>query len=230
MDDERRTSPRVHIAGLRVVYESGNGEPAEAYALDLATGGLFVGTPTPLAVGKRISLEIQVVGEAVPWAALGRVVWSRAKSEGEDAPAGMGVKLIDADDTVLAALARLVARRERTEPGVGQGSTPPPAPVTVTPPGRERTILGVGAPLEETPAAPSSLAAVVSERVSTTPPSAPSPPGPRKQAKPSAAGRAVVILVLLAVAAIAAYVVLDALRQRGHALSELLSPSAGPAA
>jgi hypothetical protein len=46
----------------------------------------------------------------------------------------MGVKLIDADDAVLAALARLVETRELAQPGVGRGSAPPPVPVTAPPP------------------------------------------------------------------------------------------------
>src|ERR1700734_2186130 len=167
MVDERRTSPRVRISGVRVIYESGSGERVDAFALDLGAGGLFVRTAAPLAVGKRIALEIQVVGEALPWSALGRVVWSREKGQGEKAPPGMGVKLIDADDAVLAAIARLVEMRERTEPGVGRGSTPPPRspppPVFVAPPERERTLLGVGMSSDEAPSTPRLLGDVVGD-------------------------------------------------------------------
>jgi uncharacterized protein (TIGR02266 family) len=124
MADERRSARRAHIGGVRVTYESATGERVETVAQDLARGGLFVRTAKPLAVGKRIALEIQVIGEQGTWSALGRVVWTREAADGER-PAGMGVKLIDIEDSVAAAIDRLVETRERTEPGVGAPSAPP---------------------------------------------------------------------------------------------------------
>jgi uncharacterized protein (TIGR02266 family) len=250
MADERRTSRRVRISGVRVTYESATGERVDAFALDLGTGGIFVRTAAPLAVGKRISLEIQVVGEAGPWAALGRVVWSREKGQA-GAPPGMGVKLIDADDAVLAAIGRLVETREHTEPGVGQGSTPPPAPAPTVPPERERTLLGVGTSPDEarktpttpivpmvpaTPATPVPPAAAppaaprvapaAAERPLPKPAPSPLPVAPKAEEKSGGAGRTVVIVVLLVVAGIAAYVFLDALRHHRHSLSGSPSRSA----
>jgi uncharacterized protein (TIGR02266 family) len=128
MADERRSARRAHIGGVRVTYESATGERVETVAQDLARGGLFVRTAKPLAVGKRLALEIQVVGEQGTWSALGRVVWIREAADGER-PAGMGVKLIDIEDSVVAAIDRLVETRERTEPGVGAPSAPPAVPV-----------------------------------------------------------------------------------------------------
>jgi uncharacterized protein (TIGR02266 family) len=125
MADERRSARRARIGGVRVTYESATGDRVETAAYDLARGGLFVRTAKPLAVGKRIALEIQVIGEQGTWSALGRVVWTREAADGER-PAGMGVKLIDIDDSVAAAIDRLVETRERTEPGVGAPSLPPP--------------------------------------------------------------------------------------------------------
>jgi uncharacterized protein (TIGR02266 family) len=157
MAEERRTAHRVRIAGVRVTYESASGDRIEADALDLGGGGLFVRTAAPLAVGKRIALEIQVVGEPGPWSVLGRVAWKRDKGEGDHAPPGMGVKLIDADDGVLEAIEHLVESREKTEPGVGKPSSPPPdvpAPVAAFAPERERTLMGVGSAEEPTPPPP----------------------------------------------------------------------------
>jgi uncharacterized protein (TIGR02266 family) len=125
MADERRSARRAHIGGVRVTYESATGERVETVAQDLARGGLFVRAAKPLAVGKRIALEIQVVGEQGTWSALGRVIWIREAADGEHRPAGMGVKLIDIEDSVAAAIDRLVETRERTEPGVGVPSAPP---------------------------------------------------------------------------------------------------------
>ena len=222
MAEERRSSHRVRIAGVRVTYESASGERVETNAVDLGGGGLFIRTAAPLGVGKRISLEIQVVGEAGPWSAVGRVIWTREKGEGDAAPPGMGVKLIDADDTVLAAIERLVETRERTEPGVGKGSTPPPvAPVIAVAPERERTLMGVGVAPEESPAPPRPPreASIAIDLVPKSPVVAPTPvarPAPAPVEK-GGGGRLVVILLLLVVAGVAAYVLLDGfLRPPSH--------------
>jgi len=198
----------VRISGVRVMYESADGKRVETDAFDLGGGGVFVRTATPLAVGKRISLEIQVVGETGPWSAVGRVIWSREKGEGDKAPPGMGVKLIDADDAVMAAIERLVETRERTEPGVGKGSNPPPAaPVIAIAPERERTLMGVGSAPEETPAPPlppreASVAIDVMAKK-------PAPTAKPAVVETGGAGRLVVILLLIVVACVAAYVLLD---------------------
>ncbi|HEY3819742.1 MAG TPA: PilZ domain-containing protein [Polyangiaceae bacterium] len=221
MAEERRSSHRVRIAGVRVMYETGSGERVETDAVDLGGGGVFVRTATPLAVGKRLSLEIQVIGESGPWSAIGRVVWTREKGEGEKAPPGMGVKLIDAEDVVLAAIERLVETRERTEPGVGKGSTPPPpvaAPVIAVGPERERTLMGVGTAPDEAPEKPAAPlppreASVAIDLVAKRPAPMPAPsarPAPSAPVEKSGgSGRLIVILLLLVVAGVAAYVLLD---------------------
>jgi uncharacterized protein (TIGR02266 family) len=212
MAEERRSSHRVRISGVRVMYESADGERVETDASDLGGGGVFVRTATPLAVGKRISLEIQVVGESGPWSAIGRVIWTREKGEGDTAPPGMGVKLIDADDAVLAAIERLVETRERTEPGVGKGSNPPPpAPVIAVGPERERTLMGVGLAPESPPAPlpPPREASIAIDLVPKRPAPAPPPAARPVAAEKGGPGRLIVILLLLVVAGVAAYVLLD---------------------
>jgi uncharacterized protein (TIGR02266 family) len=212
MAEERRSSHRIRIAGVRVTYESASGERVETDAFDLGGGGVFVRTATPVAVGKRISLEIQVVGETGPWSAIGRVIWTREKGEGEKAPPGMGVKLIDADDAVLAAIERLVETRERTEPGMGKGSNPPPpAPVIAVAPERERTLMGVGAAPEEPPAAlpPRREASVAIDTTPQRPAAAPMPAPKAAAVEKGGPGRLIVIVLLLVVAGVAAYVLLD---------------------
>jgi uncharacterized protein (TIGR02266 family) len=140
MREERRSAHRARVPGVRVTYEGTSGERLEADVLDIGPGGVFIGVASPIAVGKRLSLEIRLAGEVTPWSALGRVVWIREKDASEGPP-GMGVKLIDVDDSVVATITRLVASRERTEPGTGGTSAP----------SRERTVLGVG--LSSEPAA-----------------------------------------------------------------------------
>lgn len=234
MADERRNSHRVRISGVRVTYESAGGE-IEADALDIGPGGLFVRTAAPLGVGKRISLDIQVIGEKGPWSVLGRVVWTRDRGEGDQAPPGMGIKLIDADDGVVTAIEHLVETRERTEPGVGvskpgSASNPPPGasrpsfpgipsnPRVPTPPpaslptdgaysarAREPTLSGVGPDDAAPPAREQSIAIDLATR--KAPAAAARPAAPAQPA--TGAGRWVVVLLLVVVAAIAAYVLID---------------------
>ncbi|HLK36882.1 MAG TPA: PilZ domain-containing protein [Polyangiaceae bacterium] len=175
MPDDRRSAPRARLTGVHIVYGSASGETQDAAVLDIGRGGLFVRTAAPLAVGKRLSLEIAVAGESASWPALGRVVWIREADEGEERPGGMGVKLIDVEDEVLAAIDRLVAARERTEPGMGSNAPAPPAPAAPPPP-RERTILGVGLSADVT--RPTPVVAVVPgyTAIGEAPPDAPAQP------------------------------------------------------
>ena len=135
MANDRRSAPRASLAGIRATYEGAGGDPQDADAVNLSTGGIFLRSDAPLAVGKRVSLDLHVAGEAAPWSALGRIVWVRPADEGDERPAGMGVKLIDVEDTVVDAIERLVASREPTEPGVGESPLTPPRQA----PPRERT-------------------------------------------------------------------------------------------
>jgi uncharacterized protein (TIGR02266 family) len=159
MSDERRTTHRAQVPGVHATYETASGDLQRAEVLDLAVGGLFLRTDAPAAVGKRVALDIEVKGEAAPWSALGRVVWIRPATVDEERPAGMAIKLIDIDDDVRVGIERLVAMRERTEPGVGGAATPEPGvggasspepgvggAATPEPPPKERTVLGVGVP------------------------------------------------------------------------------------
>jgi uncharacterized protein (TIGR02266 family) len=139
MSDERRNTHRAQVPGVHATYETASGDLQRVEVMDLAVGGLFLRTDAPVAVGKRVALDIEVTGEAAPWSALGRVVWIRPTTVDEERPAGMAIKLIDVDDDVRAGIERLVALRERTEPGVG-GAASPQAPAA------EQTMLGVGEP------------------------------------------------------------------------------------
>jgi Tfp pilus assembly protein PilZ len=141
MSDERRSTRRALLSGVHATYESATGERHQVLVSDLSTHGLFLQTESLLAVGKRLSLEISVTGEPAPWAALGRVVWARSTSDPSGLP-GMGVKLIDVEDNVAAAIARFVASRGLATP----------APGAIPAPSREKTMLGVG--LAQPPAAP----------------------------------------------------------------------------
>ncbi len=182
MAEERRSGRRAPIAGVRVTYEGATGAKIEAEVLDIATGGLFIRTEAPLAAGKRLALDLHILGEPGPWSALGRVVWARTEAQA-GRPAGMGVKLIDVDDATVDAISRLVETREPTAPGVGQIAPTPIVALGVGAPERERTLMGVGADTES----PAPVAAAVAPAVPAPARPAPSPaPAPAPPAEPEA--------------------------------------------
>jgi Tfp pilus assembly protein PilZ len=145
MQQERRNRHRTRLPGAHVVYESARHEPHEAELHDLGTGGLFVPAATPLPRGTRLAMELRLTPGGPSWAALGRVVWTRA-SAAPGRPSGMGVKLVDVDEAAVAAIERAIG----------------PAP-----PGREETVRGIGAP---TPHAAwvAKVATAVPKEVATT--------------------------------------------------------------
>jgi Tfp pilus assembly protein PilZ len=146
MSEDRRTARRVRLPGVQVTYESAAGERQDARVVDLSRDGLFIPSAKPLAVGKRLSLEIQPIGDVTAWSALGRVVWVRDVDDGVERPAGMAVKIIDAEDAVLTAIEHLLEAREPTDRGLGFGDTVLPVRPRArsNPPSREKTMLGVG--------------------------------------------------------------------------------------
>jgi len=158
---ERRTARRARVPGLYVTYETSAGKRIEADVLDVAPGGIFIRALTPMASGKRLALEIRLAGSASPWPAIADVVWTRGV--GPAGPAGMGVKLVEAEEAVLAAIERLVATRERAVPRPG-------------PKARDRmnTLLGVGA--VEAPDAPTETGATEASATDAAPsPAMPQP-------------------------------------------------------
>jgi uncharacterized protein (TIGR02266 family) len=216
MADERRSARRARLSGVRITYESASGDRVESDAVDLARGGLFVRTAKPLAVGKRIALEIQVIGQPGPWSALGRVVWTREPGDAESPP-GMGVKLIDIEDGVVAAINRLVDTREPTEPGVG-GPTKPPH--LESPPRR----LDASIPID--------LVARKKEGGSERPPAAAATTAAASAATATRGGCGwmVVLGVLAAVAGVAGYVLFEGLFRAPQQVAPIPSASAQPAA
>ncbi len=146
-----------------MTVENATGARLEAQVFDVSRGGLFVRTDGRVAIGKRLSLEIQVAGQPSAWPALGRVVWVRPSAEGPDRPAGLGVTLIDVDDAVSQAIDRLVEASERGDGASGSRSA-----------GLARTIFGMGAlPATHVPVRPT-VSIVASDVAGGPPPEEPS--------------------------------------------------------
>lgn len=127
MPDDRRTARRAILPGVRATFEGATGQQQHADVPNLGRGGIFLQTDSPVPVGKRLSLEIHVIGQPGPWSALGRVAWARWLA-GEEGPAGMGVKLIDVDDAVSEAIDALVDRLSPAEPPPFVPDAPPSRP------------------------------------------------------------------------------------------------------
>jgi uncharacterized protein (TIGR02266 family) len=145
MPDERRAARRAILPGMRATFESAEGLQQEADVTNVGQGGLFLQTDSPVPAGKRLSLDIHVVGQPAPWSALGRVAWARWLAD-DEGPAGMGVKLIDVEDDVAAAIEAMVERLSPPEPPPvvpdappsrsrvpGAWTLPPPSPRIVEP-------------------------------------------------------------------------------------------------
>lgn len=127
MPAERRTARRAILPGVRATFEGATGGRQQADVPNLGRGGLFLQTESPLPTGKRLSLEIHIIGQPAPWSALGRVAWARWLG-GDDGPAGMGVTLIDVEEEVSAALEGLVERLSPLEPPHLVPDAPPSRP------------------------------------------------------------------------------------------------------
>jgi uncharacterized protein (TIGR02266 family) len=127
MPDERRTARRAILPGVRATFEGATGERQQADVPNLGRGGLFLQTDSPVPTGKRLSLEIHIIGQPAPWSALGRVAWARWLAD-DEGPAGMGLTLIDVEDDVSAALEALVERLSPREPPPIVPDAPPSRP------------------------------------------------------------------------------------------------------
>lgn len=67
-------------------------QPIQEKIGNLSMGGLFICSRAPLAVGTVTDLEFQLMDQWLE--AKGQILWNRARDEGHDQPAGMGVIFI----------------------------------------------------------------------------------------------------------------------------------------
>jgi Tfp pilus assembly protein PilZ len=62
---------------------------------NVCTGGLFVATPSPLAVGDWAIVTFTIPGASEPVEILGEVRWSRPFQDLVDVPGGMGLRFVE---------------------------------------------------------------------------------------------------------------------------------------
>lgn len=65
------------------------------YSGNISTTGMFIKSDSPLTPGTRFSFEFSVADDWKLITGKGEVVWTRARSEGDDRPAGMGSRFTD---------------------------------------------------------------------------------------------------------------------------------------
>jgi len=85
---------------------------ASGRAENISTGGLFVVTETPAAVGERVTIRFSLPGLEQQSIARCEVVWCRLPDAAADAAPGMGLRFVDLDAEVAAAIALFVEHRE----------------------------------------------------------------------------------------------------------------------
>lgn len=105
-----RSSERVGCV-LGVRYRSA-GHLLMSYCTNLSRGGLFIPTPSPLAMGDPVTLEVQLPGEDDVRILEGVVRWVR-ESPSDDGPAGMGVSFEDAEQVLGERIDAIVAELQR---------------------------------------------------------------------------------------------------------------------
>ena len=103
------------------------GEDGELTALtrDIATGGMFVSTPSPMPVGTAVHFVLQLGSGDEPADVEGEatVVWVRPEAGGADQPAGMGMQFTRVEPAGEERLALLFSERQ------AEADVIPPAPV-----------------------------------------------------------------------------------------------------
>ncbi|RLB55233.1 MAG: hypothetical protein DRJ42_06775 [Deltaproteobacteria bacterium] len=97
---------------LKVRFKSATvDEFVEQYAVDVSRGGIFIKSKNPMSIGTLLKFEFQLKDESRLIHGVGRVVWKREGSGGEDKPPGMGIKFIKMDPQSRALVEKIAAAR-----------------------------------------------------------------------------------------------------------------------
>lgn len=118
-DDAMPSVRRLPVSGVHVSVVLGAGSEHQLWSdltLDIASGGVFVATFHPLAVGTVVHLLLMIEGDPLPIAAEGVVRWTNPHRAHDDGIAGAGIQLTKIDEKSLDTLVRFA--REVREPMV----------------------------------------------------------------------------------------------------------------
>ena len=125
-DHEVPTVRNVPTNGIHVAVKIDDASEHTFWAdltMDLASGGVFVATFHPLAVGTVVHMLVTLARDDVPFAAAGVVRWVRPHREGSDGAAGVGVAFLDVDPDALGKVQRF-AETERSPIVFESGDSP----------------------------------------------------------------------------------------------------------
>lgn len=90
-NDQKRAHPRTEIV-FKIDYRT-PGAFAADYTANAGSGGVFIATRQPFAVGDTITFNISFPGLVAPIVCVGRIRWRRSPEEAEEGrPAGIGVE------------------------------------------------------------------------------------------------------------------------------------------
>lgn len=111
-DHERPSVRRLPVSGVHVSVVLGPGSEHLLWSdlsLDVTSGGVFVATFHPLAVGTVVHLLLMIEGDPLPIAAEGVVRWITTHREHDDGVAGAGVQFTKIDPKSLETLVRFAS-------------------------------------------------------------------------------------------------------------------------
>ena len=79
------------------------------YSANISLTGMFIQTESPKPAGSVFIFEIWLGEEYKLVHGLGEVVWTREEHDGDDRPAGMGIRFLKVDEESLAVVERIIA-------------------------------------------------------------------------------------------------------------------------
>ncbi|GAB4295834.1 MAG: hypothetical protein Kow0090_10870 [Myxococcota bacterium] len=83
------------------------------YAKNISAGGVFVKTTSPSSPGRVIKMRLDVPGSGISVRCTGEVVWNRQKDPYSPYDSGMGIKFLDLDEKLKAAIDNYVREHLR---------------------------------------------------------------------------------------------------------------------
>lgn len=154
MSKEQRKEPRKHV-GLLVRLQHANVDNfVEQYATNVSSGGMFIRSKTPQAVGTAVRFEVQLSTQLPVFRGTGTVRWVRAVGD-PDGPPGMGVQFDQLDEASRKMLARILEKKAATPAPVAPpepAQAPSSAPSDFSPPSiAPLTFAAAAAPLPAIP-------------------------------------------------------------------------------
>ncbi|MBU1087380.1 MAG: PilZ domain-containing protein [Candidatus Omnitrophica bacterium] len=93
MDEKRKFTRLAQEMPIRKKVE--NSDIVEfSKTQDISTGGLRIATDTPLNIGTKLNIEVNITGSSSPYYAVGEVVWYKEKDQTADNKFDIGIRFV----------------------------------------------------------------------------------------------------------------------------------------